>query len=178
MAAMTAVIGTPGYVLRRLDPVADLTAVADVYRRSADYLLIERGDADFAAAALAFFAERPPVGEAICNKMGVCDADGRLVALVDLVFGYPEPDDAYLGLLMIAEDARGCGLGTAILKTVKAFAGERSAPRLLLGVLDENRRARAFWERQGFAVVRTSGPHKYGVRTHVVHRMELPLIRR
>lgn len=160
--------------LAPLHPESDLRAVETVYRCAADYLALESGLAP-EAAARAFFEERPPTGDDAPLKFGVVDDNGDLVAIGDLAFGYPEPTDAYLGLLLLVPAVRGEGLGQAILGEVMRLARARGAPRLLLGVLDANRRARAFWERQGFKPNRTSGPHAFGERQHMVHRLELPL---
>ena len=49
--------------------------------------------------------------------------------------------------------AQGTGLGSALMARALVDARERGKRRLLLGVLGRNMRARAFYERQGFAIV-------------------------
>lgn len=51
--------------------------------------------------------------------------------------------------------AQGTGLGAALMQRAVADAQAMSKRRLLLGVLGSNMRARAFYERQGFAVAGT-----------------------
>jgi len=160
-------------VLAPLHPVIDLDAVMAVYRRAADYLALESGLTPDAAAR-AFFDDRPPASAEEPLKFGVGD-DGSLAAIGDLAFGYPGPGDAYLGLLLLVPEARARGLGQAIVGEVQKLAKARGASRLLVGVLDVNERARIFWERQGFRLTLTSGPHDFGRRRHVVHRLELSL---
>lgn len=160
--------------LMPLHPVRDLAAVTSVYRRAADYLALESGLTS-EAAARAFFEERPPASTEEPQKFGVRGSGSALIAIGDLAFGYPKVDDAYLGLLLLVPEARGSGLGQAILGEVKKLARMRSASRLLIGVLDANQRARAFWHRQGFELDQTSGPHAFGNRQHVVHRFALLL---
>lgn len=157
-----------------LHPVDDVAAVEAVYRKAADYLLLESGLTP-EVAARAFFEDRPPTGDEAPLKFGVLGNAGDLVAIGDLAVGYPEVADAYLGLLLLVPTARGQGLGPAIVDEVKRRARSSGAARLLLGVLDDNERARAFWERQGFRWVKSSGPQLFGERQHVVHRLELPL---
>ena len=161
-------------VLAPLHPTSDLGAVEAVYRRAADYLALESGLKPDAAAR-AFFEDRPPTSVEQPLKFGIRGESGALAAIGDLAFGYPDPVDAYLGLLLLVPEARGRGLGQAILDEVKRFARTRGASRLLIGVLEANRRARAFWEGQGFKLVQTSGPHNFGHRSHVVHRLALSL---
>lgn len=157
-----------------LHPVDDLDAVEAVYRSAADYLAFESGLAPDEAAR-AFFEEGPPTAREAPLKFGVSCEAGGLAAICDLAFGYPETDDAYLGLLLLVPAVRGGGLGQVILDEVKRLARTHGATRLLLGVLDGNERGRGFWERQGFRWTKTSGPHAFGRRWHVVHRLELPL---
>jgi GNAT superfamily N-acetyltransferase len=158
-------------VIRPLDPRSDAEAVLDLYRRAADYLDLESGRAPAMEVVEEYFADAPPGGDpATSLKLGFFEG-GRLLGIVDLAFGYPRPQDAYLGLMILAPEARGRGLGPVFLRHVEAAARGRGATRLLLAVLDANPRARAFWEREGFGDARTCPPVPVGERTHV--RIEL-----
>lgn len=80
---------------------------------------------------------------------------------------------AYGTLLMdgicVHSAARGQGLGTALLRAIKAHAREQGLSSVRLDVIDSNPRARALYEREGFAVRKTRniGPlrHLFGFRT-------------
>ncbi|MBW7920562.1 MAG: GNAT family N-acetyltransferase [Rubellimicrobium sp.] len=61
--------------------------------------------------------------------------------------------------LFVAPDARGRGIGTALILALEAEARRRGHDELRLEVIDENIRARALYERLGFAVV---GRHRLG----------------
>lgn len=163
---------TDAVTIRALSEGHDLAAVVDLYDRAADYVMLESGPVPSADLAQDFFTDAPPGGDpAEGEKLGLF-RDGRLVGIADLAFGWPEPRDAYLGLMILAPEARGAGLGARFLREVERLAKARHAPRLLLAVLDENPRGRAFWEREGFAVVKTFPPAQIGERTHIRHRME------
>ena len=164
----------PAVRLVPLQPAADLGRVEAIYGAAADYLALESGLTP-AEAARAFFEDRPPASVEVPLKFGIVGDGGELVAIGDLAFDYPERGDVYLGLLLLVPAARGAGLGSAILSEIQRFARQRGAARLLLGVIDDNARARAFWERQGFKQAQTSGPHALGHRRHIVHRLILPL---
>ncbi len=158
-------------MIRALYPQADATAVLDLYRRAADYIEFESGRVPDLAMVQKFFVDAPPRGNpATSLKLGLFE-EGRLVGLVDLAFGFPTVHDAYLGLMLLAPEARGRGLGRVFLRHVEDAARTRGATRLLLLVLDGNRRARAFWEGQGFGSPRIFPPVEVGERTHV--RVEL-----
>lgn len=161
-----------GVTIRPLSRERDAAAVTDLYLRAADYVLLEGGTPPTAAMTQDFFDDAPPGGDPSEGaKLGLFDGE-RLVGIADLAFGWPEPRDAYLGTMILAPEARGRGLGTTFLRAVEAEARARHAPRLLLAVLEDNPRGRAFWEREGFRVVRTFPPARMGMRDHVRHRME------
>ncbi len=150
--------------------------VRDFYRRAADYVNMETGADPGEGTVRDFFFDVAPGGNlSRAFKLGLMDHGGALIALMDLGFDFPEKQDAYLGLMLIDPAYRGSGLGSMLLDHIKALARERNAPRLLLAVLDENRQARAFWERNGFRIVMSSPPVESGRKTHIRHRMELGL---
>jgi GNAT superfamily N-acetyltransferase len=158
--------------IRRLSPATDREAVAALYSAAADYILLESGGGDPVLLADEFFADAPPGGDpADGEKLGLF-LDGRLAGIADLAFGWPEARDAYLGTMILAPDARGHGHGARFLREVERLAKARHAPRLLLAVLDGNPRGLAFWQREGFGIVRTFPPAEIGSRRHVRHRME------
>ena len=150
--------------------------VRDFCQRAADYVLLETGADPDEGTVRDFFFDVAPGGNLFrACKLGLMNDGGALIALVDLGFDFPEKHDAYLGLMLIDPAHRGSGLGSMLLDYIKVLARERNAPRLLLAVLDENRQARTFWERNGFHIVLSSPPVKSGVKTHIRHRMELRL---
>ncbi|WP_375248370.1 GNAT family N-acetyltransferase [Sphingomonas sp.] len=61
--------------------------------------------------------------------------------------------DIELRRIYTLSTARGTGLGAALMTQALADARAAGARRMLLGVFADNVRARAFYERQGFAVV-------------------------
>ena len=58
--------------------------------------------------------------------------------------------------ICVVDAARGQGVGTALLTAICAEGRNRGYPSVRLDVIDTNTRARALYERQGFAPVRTS----------------------
>lgn len=165
----------PALDIRPLDPARDRAAVEALHRAAADYVRLETGQDPTPARTEEFFTEAPPgIDPATSLKLGL-SAGGRLAMIADVAFGWPAPDDAYIGLMLGAPRARGKGYGRAFLDHIVSAARQRGATRLLLAVLDDNPRARAFWERMGFSVVLTLPPRDFGGRMHVCHRMARPL---
>lgn len=160
--------------IRELDPMADRAEVVALFQQAADFVALIEGVEPGPRQAEDFFADVPPGGDlGRSQKLGLFE--GRLLGIVDLAFGFPEPEDAFLGLMLLTPEARGRGLGPVFLAEVEARARAEGAPRLLLGVVDENRRGRAFWERMGFRRCLTRPDVPVGEKIHTIHRLEKPL---
>jgi GNAT superfamily N-acetyltransferase len=162
-------------MIRALDPVADAGTILEFYRTVSDYIDLESGRVPSPALVEEYFADAPPGGDPAGSlKLGLFEG-GRMLGIADMAFGYPEPADAYLGLMMLSREARGRGLGVRFLRHMEDAARARGATRMLLAVLEANPRGRAFWEREGFGSPKVYPPAPVGERTHVRIRLEKPL---
>ena len=135
--------------IRELFP-SETALVAQFYREAPEYWLLAEGRVDPAHQASEFFTDAPPN----CNpdesdRLGLF-LNHRLSGVAELSYGFPEPNDAYLGLMLLGPWAQGTGHGKTFLAHAEALARKRHAPQLYLAVLDANPRGRAFWEREGF----------------------------
>lgn len=161
--------------IARLDPVTDRAAVASLLSEAQDYFHLWKGRAPGADEVEEIFTAAPPnCDPAVSQRLGLY-LNGTLSGVAELSFGFPEPEDAYLGLMILAPRARSAGHGAAFLADIEARARSTGANTLYLGVLEANPRGRAFWGRMGFAptgVMRES--HEDGV-SHRVHRLKKPL---
>lgn len=157
--------------IRPLDPATDRAAVARMLTEAQDYYHLWLGHAPGPAQVEEVFTAGPPGCDAArSHRLGLF-LDGRLGGVAELSFGFPEPQDAYLGLMILSPSARGQGHGAAFLAHVETLA--RGAPRLYLAVLEANPRGRAFWEAQGFT---PTGVFRCDPETgHRIHRLVKPL---
>ncbi len=94
-----------------------------------------------------------PSGSAPENKhfVGFYDNDENLTAILDLITGYPEGDDAFIGWFMVDAKRQGAGVGSQLFADLRAAMKAQGYDRLSLAVLPENTEAIAFWQKQGFA---------------------------
>lgn len=76
--------------------------------------------------------------------------DGRLDCYCEVLRGYPEAHFAYLGLLLVAEDCQGEGLGRLLWEQVCERLDWPEVTRWRLAVVDSNAQAVGFWRRLGF----------------------------
>lgn len=160
-------------LIRALEPNTDVEAVWMLYQRAEAFWTLTDRKAPDRQMAADFFTDGPPgCDPARSHRLGVFQ-HSELVGVAELSFGFPNPEDAYLGLMLLAPDDRGKGLGSALLAEVIGLAKARGAPRLLLAVLEENIQGRAFWEAKGF---RATGLCRFDAETkHTLHRLALGL---
>ncbi len=158
--------------IRALHPADDLPAVTRFLAEAADYYLLADGAAPGPTAAADFFTDGPPGCDATrSHRLGLFH-QGQLSGLAELSFGFPEPTDAYLGLMILAPRIRSLGHGPVFLAHVEMLARAAGAPNLYLAVLEVNPRGAAFWEGHGFRHTGLNGTNDAGRR---LHRLVKPL---
>lgn len=146
-------------LIRCLDP-GEVGLVARFYRDAPEYWLLAEGSVDPETQAAEFFTDGPPGHDpALSHRLGLF-LNGRLSGVAEVSFGFPEPGEAYLGLMLLGPWAQGAGHGRNFLGHAETLARKRQAPRLCLAVLDVNLRGRAFWLREGFAPTGLRGQDK------------------
>ncbi|MCY1127151.1 GNAT family N-acetyltransferase [Frigidibacter sp. RF13] len=158
-------------LIRPLHPVTDRALVERFFHEAADYIWLERDAEPDAEVTDEYFTAHPPgIDPTTSYRAGLFDGD-PLAGLADLAFGYPEPSDAFLGLMMFTPAARGRGLGRAFLHHLETEARRRGAKNIYIAVLEANPRGRAFWEREGFRLSLANRPITLGTKTQIAHRM-------
>jgi GNAT superfamily N-acetyltransferase len=158
--------------IRELFP-SEAALVAQFYREAPDYWLLAEGRVDPNHQASEFFTDAPPnCNPATSDRLGLF-VDHRLSGVAELSFGFPEGNDAYLGLMLLGPWAQGAGHGRHFLAHAENLARKRHAARLYLAVLDVNPRGRAFWLREGFTPTGLRGQDK--ITGHWLERLVKPL---
>ena len=84
--------------------------------------------------------------------VGFYDGD-RLVSVLDLITGYPDKNDAFIGWFMVAGPLQRQGIGSQIFADVRAAMAGQGFDYLSLHCEKENAEAIAFWKAQGFRAV-------------------------
>jgi GNAT superfamily N-acetyltransferase len=154
--------------IRELFP-SETALVAQFYREAPDYWLLAEGRCDPQAQAQDFFTDAPPnCDPAQSDRLGLF-LNQRLSGVAEVSYGFPEPNDAYIGLMLLGPWAQGAGHGRTFLAHAEAQSRKRHAARLFLAVLDINPRGRAFWEREGFTDTGLS--RKDALTGHTTYRL-------
>ena len=77
-----------------------------------------------------------------------------LIALMDLIDGYPEPGTAYIGFFMVNKAYQGQQLGTSIIRDTAAYLKAAGKTAVRLGIDKGNPQSTHFWKKNGFFVIR------------------------
>lgn len=149
--------GGAGRVYRVVEATAaDAARVQHFFEAHPDYFVQCEGRAPEPAAGREFVVDRPPAEfsfRAHHNLVIVSDAEeieGVLAVSVDLL----SAGVWHLGLLIVATRWHGGGLAQAAHEAYEAWARAGGARWLRLGVVEQNGRARRFWQRQGYTEIR------------------------
>jgi RimJ/RimL family protein N-acetyltransferase len=127
-----------------------------------DYTVRVTGYPPGPSDALSLLMVRPEsVPESHKVVLGVFDG-AELVAVVDLLRGYPEPSCVFIGLLLVHGARQGSGVGAAAMAAVERYAAQwPEARRFRLAVVDTNAAVLGFWRRIGFEPTGEARPYRY-----------------
>ncbi len=84
--------------------------------------------------------------------IGLFDAPGHLVGVLDVIRGYPAEREWYLGLLLFGPTSRGRGLGERVYRRLEEWVRAEGGKVIHLIVQEQNPGAIRFWKRMGFEV--------------------------
>ena len=157
--------------MRLLDPVADREAVSAMLVQAQDYYQLWKGHAPGPAETDDFLTAPPPRGDPGSKLRFGLFLDQILSGVAEVFFGFPEPKDAYLVLMMLASARRSQGHGARFLTQIEAACRDKGASLLYLAVLEANPRGAAFWARMGFCPTGISRIDTDTVFAHRIHRL-------
>jgi ribosomal protein S18 acetylase RimI-like enzyme len=125
----------------------------DFYERCRDYFELVTGQPPSPTEAEDLLAALPR-GKTREDKfvLGLFDAPGHLVGVLDVIRDFPRPREWYLGLLMFEPTLRGQKLGDRVYHRLEEWVAAQGGTSVHLIVEEVNPRAAQFWQRMGFEV--------------------------
>jgi GNAT superfamily N-acetyltransferase len=121
-----------------------------------------------------------PSGKDIQDKhvMGIFYQHEGLIGVLDAVQDYPNPEEWFIGLLLLDPHERRRGIGEQVLRAFESWARGWGARAIQLGVLETNLGAVRFWTRCGYMPVERLHSAIIGGDEHsfVIFRRELDTI--
>jgi len=171
---MCNIIMENGYRIGRLGE-DERAAVLDLCVRCADYYLLHCGILPAQKEVAEIFEDLPPNKE-YNDKfvLGVFDTDEGLVGVLDVVRDYVVKGEWIIGLMLLDPKERGKGLGKSIHDALIVWAKGLGAVSFRLGVIEENKNGRAFWNAMGYEKVKEVNM-TMDEKTHIVNCMTLRL---
>lgn len=93
-----------------------------------------------------------PTGKTLDDKyfVGFWE-DDSLIAILDLIIGYPNENTAFIGWFMMNRDGQGNGIGSEIVQEILACIKNLNLQKVRLAYIKGNRQAKQFWLKNGFA---------------------------
>lgn len=76
--------------------------------------------------------------------------DSELIAVMDLIDGYPDNNTAYIGFFMMSKKWQKQGLGSRIIKETLDHLKASGFTYVKLGYAKGNRQSEGFWKKNGF----------------------------
>ncbi|GAB2960677.1 GNAT family N-acetyltransferase [Hymenobacter coalescens] len=101
--------------------------------------------------------------------------------LVGCAFLHPQPDALYLGLLTVAPDRQGAGIGHHLLQAAEAYARQHGRPVVRMTVLTARPELLAWYERRGYQrtgqqlPLPTDASHGQPLKTLTLQVLEKPV---
>ncbi|MBQ9196249.1 MAG: GNAT family N-acetyltransferase [Clostridia bacterium] len=81
--------------------------------------------------------------------------DGEtLVAVMDLIAGYPDAQSAFIGFFMMNKQLQGKQIGSGIIREACHYIKASGMKSVLLGIDQGNPQSTHFWKKNGFHVIR------------------------
>ena len=81
-------------------------------------------------------------------------AEGKLIAIMDLIAGYPEKNIAYIGFFMTDVSIQKRGIGSEIISEVCDHLRQQGFAFVRLAWVKGNPQAEHFWLKNGFSVMK------------------------
>jgi ribosomal protein S18 acetylase RimI-like enzyme len=143
----------------------------EFYERCADYVELITGQPPGPDEAEELLASLPR-GKTHEDKfvIGLFDAPGHLIGVLDVIRDYPKRDEWFLGLLMLAPALRRHGLGERVYRRLEEWVRACGGKAVHLIVQEQNPGALRFWQRMGFEL-KGMGKQQLRTRENVYLRM-------
>jgi RimJ/RimL family protein N-acetyltransferase len=160
-----------GFTIKQLT-LADAGRLQHLYDDCQDFAILTDGEpASPTAAYDEFFALPEFKNQADKFIFGLLNQDDQIIGMIESIRQYPDVETWWLGLMMLAPQTRGQGIGVIMLAWFESFAATHGAQKIMLSVVEVNEAGRKFWERAGFQHVRRTEPRAFGSKMHCVDVM-------
>ncbi|MGK7926579.1 MAG: N-acetyltransferase family protein [Spirulina sp.] len=158
-----------GYSVKRLAP-EDAGILQPLYEQCLEFILLTDGIPPSPTAAREEFKDVPE-GKTLEDNhiLGLFDANNILLGTIVAYRHYPNDRTWWIGLMMLAPEWRGRGLGAAFYRAFEGWVLVRGISEISLCAIAANELGLKFWQKMGFEVIRKTPPRQFKAKTHEVY---------
>jgi ribosomal protein S18 acetylase RimI-like enzyme len=129
--------------------------VFEVYDTNQEFFLLTQGKKATIESSITDIVAMPPnfdVKQKIYISIWI---DDKAVGVLDLLKGFPEQSCIWIGLLLIRGELQCRKIGSSVVNAVLSAAKIEGYTSVQIGVIENNIKGIAFWEKHGFKHIRT-----------------------
>ena len=138
------------YSIRKMDD-SDADSILELCRGNAQYYLYCQAEPSREQILNDLHITPPGIDPSDKYYIGFYDGN-TLVAVMDLIDGYPGPDTAFIGFFMMRKEFQGNQVGSAIIQETAAYLKTLGMTAIQLGIDKGNPQSTHFWKKNGFVV--------------------------
>lgn len=152
--------------IKQLTP-EDAPILQKLYQQCTEFAILTDGVPPSPTAALDEFQDLPP-GKTTQDKFifGLFDSGKVLLGMIESIRHYPDNQTWWLGLMMLAPEYRGKGLGADFYRAFEGWVSAQNIAKISLLAIEVNKPGLRFWQKMGFEIVQTMPPRQFGIKTH------------
>lgn len=155
--------------------LSDAGLIQEILDAAPTYLMNVEGVTSDPRGGVDTLTALPPNCDAAQKYVFILMNAEQRIGVADLIKGYPDPETAFLGLLLLREDSQQKGLGRTFYEMIEKLVVEDLGLRQIrLGVVDSNPVA-PFWQKMGFQMTDIAKPHQ-GAKLRSTKRVMVKLL--
>ena len=138
------------YRVRRMDD-SDADSILELCRGNTQYYLYCQAEPSREQILSDLHITPPGIDPSDKYYVGFYQGNA-LVAVMDLIDGYPAPGIAFIGFFMMRKEFQGNQVGSAIIQETAAYLKTLGMTAIRLGIDKGNPQSTHFWKKNGFVV--------------------------
>ncbi len=138
------------YSIRRMDD-SDADSILELCKGNAQYYLYCQAEPSREQILSDLHITPPGIDPSDKYYIGFYQGN-TLVAVMDLIDGYPAPGTAFIGFFMMRKEFQGNQAGSAIIQETAAYLKTLGMTAIQLGIDKGNPQSTHFWKKNGFVV--------------------------
>ena len=138
------------YSIRRMDD-SDADSILELCKGNAQYYLYCQAEPSKEQILNDLHITPPGIDPSAKYYIGFYQGN-TLVAVMDLIDGYPAPGTAFIGFFMMRKEFQGNQVGSAIIQETAAYLKTLGMTAIQLGIDKGNPQSTHFWKKNGFVV--------------------------